>query len=112
MQSTARSAGCRAASSAARRARTSFLTEEAVSVCTASTARIAWLSSPRRRFSTRSGSMPARKAEVHHLDVDAHGARHLRPAEAEAAGGDDERLLAGARMLAMAASQAAWPLPM
>jgi hypothetical protein len=112
MQSATRSAGCPAASSACRSALTSFLTDEAVSVCTASTARTLWSRSALSRSAIRPGSTAASKpASITSTSTPicraiAAQPRPKRPLAATSARSP------GARRLAIAASQPAWPLPM
>ena len=112
MQSTASRAGWPAASIAARSAGMSLRTDEAVSVCTVSTARIRPSRSARSRASTRAGSRGARKPK-------SSSSTSMFMRAAISAQPTPKRPVAivsavspGASRLARAASQAAWPLPM
>ena len=112
MQSTARSAGCPAASSAARTVRTSFLTDEAVSVWTTPTMRIAPARSAASRSATRAPSTVSEKPKsITSTSTPICRAVCAQPAPKRPVT-RNSALSPGARRLAIDASQAAWPLPM
>ena len=77
-----------------RSAATSLRTEEAVSVCTASTARIACPRSAVSRSAIAVGVDRRLEARVDHLDLDPHLPRRRRPAEPEAPARRHQRLVA------------------
>ena len=90
----------------------SFLTDEAVSTCTASTTRIACPRSARSRSATLSASMPARKPKsITSTSTPICRAVAAQPSPKRPVASTSARS-PGASRFAIAASQPAWPLPM